>query len=568
METAKASVLTPKSGSSSRLFHVYLPLALTIFLALSYFAYVHAYGVNVLFWDEWQIVPLYKACVEGHAGLFSLFEAQHNGNIMFFPYLLMLAMDFLTGFNNKALMYIGAVFQTASLGLVWFLARKNLPDTINKYWHLVSLACLMFSFCQYQNMLWGFQTAWFIITFFSLAAFVLLDESFENDKFGGSANLPLTFGAIVCGVVASFSSVQGLLVWPAGLVFLFAKEWSSLKYFWKNPRFTAWIVSGFLCWVVYFSLLNPADAGPQSVHQAVLGALKHPLYTFKFMLASLGAVVIGIRPHWAVLLGIVLYALIGLAIINFFRSKNTSAYAVPAALIVFGLFFDIMLAAGRSSFGFSQAFESHYTAYNLLILLGIYLCFVNQNYIETHSAIVAKSGQILLGVFLLAFTFSNVFRGVARGREWRFAQALNAVEVLHYQSEPRFKIERTVFGSYDFVAAQAEFLNSRYLNVFQAGGISLPLEILDLARPPESYLDIEKANPGDKEALERLWDVYTIAPDLQKAFRVRTASFSYDLIRWASGEAKEKGYYLQDQLNPYGKQFVLLFNQINSKKLD
>ncbi len=543
-----------------RIFNKYIPIGIIFGLIFSYFAYIYAYGVNVLFWDEWQFVPVYRELLQRGIRFDFLLKAQHNGNIMTFPYLLMFIVDFFSGCNNKILMFVGACFQVASFGLIWSLWAR-VHKTKNGYWDMVPCAFIMFSFCQYQNILWGFQTAWFMITFFSLAAFYFLDIASDNSNNPALFYKTLIF-SLLCGIISSFSSTQGLLVWIAGFIFLFFKIRPKLIF--KDRIITIWSIFGILCWVSYFLLQNKNDIGPQTITGGVKYAVLNPLFTIKFILSSLGAVVLGVSHFTAVLLGITLCIATVVTVYSCFHSSDAESCAFPLSLIIFGLFFDVMLAVGRGSFGIGQAFESHYTAYNLLLLVGLYLLFVNNNSRDAINLTrpMRYIFSLFLSIFLLVFIGLNTFHGISRGRYWRTAQFFNAYELLNLKNEPAFKIERTVFGNYDFILTQSQFLNSRYLNVFSDEVINFPPNVQDLEKPPQSYLNIETSFPIYRKALQRLWDVYTIAPDLQKVFPLRSPFFTKNLIRWAYGDAKDKGHYLHQYLDPYDNQYISLWRKL------
>src|SRR5829696_8497279 len=147
------------------------------------YLYVRAFGVNVVFADAWDMVLVFRKFSSGRL-TFADFYAQHNEHRMFFPRVAELLLGLLTRYNNVAEMYVvvSSFLITAAVLLVAFRREIGLPLIF------VPVALLIFSFRQYENMLFGFQ-----INFAFTAAL-------------GSAT------------IASFSTAQGLLVWPAGLL--------------------------------------------------------------------------------------------------------------------------------------------------------------------------------------------------------------------------------------------------------------------------------------------------------------------------------------------------------------
>lgn len=544
----------------ARFAHKYAPLALMALLVVSYFAYVRSFGVKILYGDEWTLVPLFKQFSEGKLQLLALFTTPHSQNIPAFPRLFQLTLYFLTDFNNKIALYCSAIFQLAAFLVLVLLAKESLPKDEYRFWRALPLALLMFSFAQHKNILWGQQPAWFMITFFTLLALLLLEADCKQRKTERGCGGALFFAcAIGCGIVSSFSALHGLLVWPAGLAYLLVRESGLLKTFATDRRPLLWLICGFFCAAVYLMVV---DFGAHQNQQITFSNLAE---FCKFIFTNMGAVMLGVGPTGAFWLGIAIYLLILWAVVEFFTSRMKSAYALMIALIAFGISFQVLLFLGRSSFGSDWAFDSHYSAYNLLLLAGLYLCFAHHDFVARHSPLVIKGTKLIWLAFFTVFTLQVTYHGLVAGKDWWRAQWINVSIVAQHQTEPRFKFQRAVIGRYELGAEQADFLKFHRLNIFHDDPIRLPVEIIALVTPPASYSEFSRANPQYREALQRLWDVYSIAQDLQSAFNPVTKSFLFELVRWASGEIREKDHYLHQYLEPYGNQYVQMFEELKSK---
>lgn len=96
------------------------------------------------------------------------------------------------------------------------LAKDNIIGSSSWLLLFVPVSFLVFSFRQYENMLFGYQInfalaeAFGVLTLFLL--YVLGRRSFKKLAF---------VRALVSATVVSFSVLQGLFVWPAGLLQLF-----------------------------------------------------------------------------------------------------------------------------------------------------------------------------------------------------------------------------------------------------------------------------------------------------------------------------------------------------------
>ena len=149
------------------------------------YLYVRAFGVNVVFADAWDMVLVFHKFFSGRLTFADLY-AQHNEHRMFFPKGAELLVGLLTRYNNVAEMYVvvrlfsyhggralGSFPQEIGLPLIFF----------------VPVALLIFSFRQYENMLFGFQISFaFTQTFGVLALYLLYSSSRGN--FGAYASPP------------------------------------------------------------------------------------------------------------------------------------------------------------------------------------------------------------------------------------------------------------------------------------------------------------------------------------------------------------------------------------------
>src|SRR5215210_7639969 len=170
------------------------------------YLYVRAFGVNVVFADAWEIVPLFRKWFHGQLTFADLY-AQHVEHRMFFPRVAELSLGLLTRYNNVAEMYVivSCFLITAAVLLLAFRREIGLPLIF-----FVPVALLIFSFRQYENMLWGFQISFaFTQTFGVLALYLLYSSSRDNFRAYAFA------AALGSATIASFSTAQGLLVQPA-----------------------------------------------------------------------------------------------------------------------------------------------------------------------------------------------------------------------------------------------------------------------------------------------------------------------------------------------------------------
>jgi hypothetical protein len=203
--------------------------------------YVRAFGVNVVVGDAWTVAPLFGKWSSGTLNVLDLFRP-HNEHRMFFPDTVELLLGNLTKYDNVAEMYLIQVCLLVTLVILLFAFKDNIKSA----WPIlfVPVSLLIFSFRQYENMLFGYQINFAFAEMFGVLAlfllYVLRRRRFDKLAFAG---------ALGSATVASFSVLQGLFVWPAGLLQLFISPLEKPK---KKVFIVLWGLVGLGEWIVYF----------------------------------------------------------------------------------------------------------------------------------------------------------------------------------------------------------------------------------------------------------------------------------------------------------------------------
>jgi hypothetical protein len=321
----------------------------------AYFWLIHSFGVNVPLGDQLTDVNIIGDSYSGHLSFAELW-AQHNENRIFFPHLIVLLLSRTTHFNIVFEEYVSAVLLVIAIGLLVLTHRQN----AGRIWWVFycPVAILMLSFVQYQNSLWGFQLAWYLVLFAFTIVLFLLDQPRLT---------PLLLAlSITSGIVASFSSLQGLIVWPLGVLLLSYRH---------RPRASVivWIVAGTATTVVYFVGYRATTAGTNTY------AFHHPVAAVEFYLVAIGDIVganisgTGPIEMAVLLLGLVIVVASVWAVVLCIGRTKSGGDLVAAALICFGLLFAVIVTDGRTTAGLSAASQSRYRTFDLLIVVGLYL---------------------------------------------------------------------------------------------------------------------------------------------------------------------------------------------------
>jgi hypothetical protein len=329
-----------------------LPALLLVYL-------IARYAVNTPFADDWDVVALLEKAHAGHLTVVDLF-AQHNEHRMFFPNLLTLALALPSHWDLRLEMYASAALAAVSFLAVYGISRTVCRTASPFSFALTTVAssALVFSLAQIENWLWGFQTAWLAIqACLTLGAFVLSRPSLPVGRRLGAAVLLCT--------ISSFSSAQGLLVWPALAVTVAALPGTWRQ---KAVRTAAWMVLFVLCGGLY----HVGFVRPPYLPSA-RSFIEQPGTATLYFLTLLGT---AFNPMpgaltWGTCIGLAALATFALLVAIAARAKVAAAAAPWISLGLFSVLFAAVTMVGRSGFGIGQAESSRYTTGALYLYVAI-----------------------------------------------------------------------------------------------------------------------------------------------------------------------------------------------------
>lgn len=343
-----------RSGSAR---HLLDGVAVLIFSlsVVTVFLWIHHFAVNMIYFDQWADVAVVQ---HAHSGTLSLavLWAQHNENRILFPNLIVLLLAYTTHLDVVIEDYLNGALAIAAAGLL-ILAHKRRSPAIPWIWYC-PVAVVLLSFVPLENALFGFNLSWYLVLCGLSLSLYLLDQP--------TLGPVILLGAVATGVVASYSSIQGLFIWPAGLVLLYLRRRA-------RAPVVAWVVSGIVTWAVYFIHFDFAATGGDGLY-----SLRHPLAAVEFFFSAIGNVLgspISAAPHAgndnALTLGIIVFAVAVVALVNGFHRGRSGGAPIGVALICFGLGFIAFITIGRIQLGLFN--ESRDTVFTLLVWVGTYL---------------------------------------------------------------------------------------------------------------------------------------------------------------------------------------------------
>ena len=440
-ESTKTSALTKREAYKSiNRFIAYPLIFLPAALAL---LYIHLFGVNFPFYDDWELVPLFGKLSSGTLNIADLWSP-HNDHRQFFARIAMLMLGIITKYNTVAEMYLIWVCFLITL-VVLLLAFKISIKSNSKLLLFVPASVLVFSLRQRQNFLHGWEVSFaFSITFGVLALYLLYSVKHRSSK-------KLAFlAALGSATVASFSTAQGLFVWPAGLLQLFMLPLEKRT---KKVLVGAWCLIGAAEWIVYF-----LDWSRPSFFPPVRCVLDNPLAGIEFFLTLLGGSLFGwLTP--ALISGSLLVGLTGVGLLLIYRDRKLGEYSFWIALLCFSFLILVSITVGRAGFGANldelgeaareffarleainlktgirQALISRYTSFSLLAVISIYVMLVKL--VSEKRSKLAVVLLVTLSGLVLFHVPSNFSPSITSGMQQEEFRKRAAFILATYESQP------------------------------------------------------------------------------------------------------------------------------------
>jgi hypothetical protein len=316
-------------------------------------ALVARFGVDIPNWDEWLFVPFLERVAQGQATLGD-WLAPHNEHVVMVPRLLLVALAFTFGWNIWLGLAGGLLFAALTVLTLRRLSRSSAGPVPLHLAADLATALLLFSLVQWENWLWGMQSAWFLANLCFVLALAALRPG----------NVPprprrIALAAALC-LVATLTTAQGPFSWLALLPLV---TWGGGR---RIRPLAAWLCLTAAAWAMLFVGLRHARHGPTAE-----ALWREPLAVAQFFLALLGAPLAPSSPPAVALGALLLTALLGLAS-GGLRGQDRSRSLPWCVLGAFGVMIAAATAVSRVGFGVEYALSSRYTTNAVLVWVGVF----------------------------------------------------------------------------------------------------------------------------------------------------------------------------------------------------
>ncbi|MHB1955923.1 MAG: hypothetical protein ACYCOU_19505 [Sulfobacillus sp.] len=316
--------------------------------------------LNVPFADTWNFLPSLGHML-AHGWTLGDLIAPYNGMRVPGVWLSLLLSASLNHLNVQNIKFVGVAFLFLTSVLLYFsLLNTKALETWKLGILFIPIFFLVLSLSQWETLLQEDTINSTMVTFFAASSLIACWSSVRRNNF-----LPGYIGTIVLCTLASYSFVNGLLLWPLTTALYVVAGWH------KNRRiaFLIYLFTGLLVWSTYF-------AG-NSLGSYLAFDLSHLAQTASYFLVSIGNSVLGFYRNQALvfadaLLGIMLLTIY--AFCTWLCIVQRRLESVPyVALIFYSLLTSAVMAYGRAHFGVAEAASSRYYTLTVLGPAGAFL---------------------------------------------------------------------------------------------------------------------------------------------------------------------------------------------------
>ncbi len=328
-------------------------LVALVFILLAIIGGVRGYS-PVPYWDMWGALDFYIKISEGHH---EAWWAQHNEHRIVLARLLSWIDFSLFNGSRVFLVIFNYILVLVSFTLLYACTRERLEfdqKPIGKHAIGLLLLTLLFSWIQQENLVWPFQSSFFLAQLLPLIAFYLIHKAYVSKARSNA------FFATACvtGVLSMGTLANGVITLPLMTMLAAVLRMG-------RRRILILAVLTLLTTLLYFYNFSASD----SQHSAASTLRQHPLELLQYVLTYLGGPFYYISGTFfkygnLLLAQTAALFLIGSSVFFTYRSlRSPSHSSLQWSLLTFLLYIGgtaLATGLGRLTFGIEQSLSSRY----------------------------------------------------------------------------------------------------------------------------------------------------------------------------------------------------------------
>jgi len=351
--------------------------------ALQCFLFISFYGVDIPVGDDWEYVNFAKVVSEkGEFWKEEVFWKWHEQRPIM-PSLILMVNVTLFSWNAFFQLYLGWFLILVSVVTLYYITKK-IDERLT--WMLMPISLLFFNPYQYEVLLWGFPSnSWFLTFTAIILSIYFLNKDQRNSSF---------ILSIVFGIIATLSTMIGLLVWPIGL--------TKIELFKKAPiKFISWTSILVASFVLYFFDFEITTASIEPSSFLMIGYVE---FFSKFISSGLfpGHPIMDI---FHISSGILITSFLIFIFICYFSKKIKNDKIFPfIQLGLIGIISAVIIEFGR--YGLASPLSSRYIPIAIIAQLSfiILFSFIILEYYQSNHKIKKMVWFIWLGILILVFS--------------------------------------------------------------------------------------------------------------------------------------------------------------------
>jgi hypothetical protein len=352
---------------------------------------------------------------------------------LIFPNMIVVVSVLFSSWNFIYLMYFGWILISISVIVTYFILKNTFPNAI---WLIIPISAILYSPIQYGILLWGTAgVSWFMDATFMFLSIYFLNKINTNRYF----ILP----SIVCGIIATFSTAPGIVIWLVGFYSIYFQTK------WKKSSLLIWSI----CLITIVSIFIFIFSVDSTIKKAIDLEKVISIYgvtNFLFYLSH--GIVLKIDMFRAIAGAFILISVISPFLYYIYKKKMESRFIPWTQLGLIGIFISILTLIGRpGTFPSRYATMASFDQIAALVIATIIAYFI---YSKLSSV---KKKRILIIIYVIIFSIfifslsTAYYFGWREGDQWEstnteFLQCLlNPVFEFKCVSPSNFNLHNTVY---------------------------------------------------------------------------------------------------------------------------